>query len=134
MRSSVMAKTKSDAAGASGEYDCGGNSFQLSAGYLFPTTPKARIGFGAGLGIYSLSGELSDDNPSADVEGSTVGFHLMWLGEWTLSAGFAVHTTLGYRAAKIDDTKVGGTTTPVDTDDSGLMTRMGLAFYLPGSR
>ena len=130
----LFAKTKSDASGASGEYDVGGNSFQLSGGYLFPATPTTRLGFGAGLGVYAVSGEITDGESSLDVEGSTVGFHLMSLGEWTVSPDFAVHAAMGYRAAKIDHTKFGGVETLAETDYSGLLARVGLAFYLPGTR
>jgi hypothetical protein len=61
------------------------------------------------------------------------------MGEWTVSPGFAITTTAGYRYAKITNAKLkhAGVETELgdDVDYSGFIGRVGLAFYLPsGSR
>ena len=109
------------------------NSFQATGGYFFPSTGKARFGIGAGGGFYSLNGK-QETTPSVDLTGSTVGFHFLGMGEWTVSPGFAVTGSAGYRVAKITDTKFNDqSTTPskTETDYSGLMLRAGVAFYMP---
>jgi hypothetical protein len=110
------------------------NAFEASAGYFFPTHSPARFGLGAGLGVYSLNGEItSSSNPTSKLEGSTVGFNFNGLMEWSVKPGFAVTGSAGYRIANIKDTKVDGqsATPQLETDYSGLALRAGLAFYLP---
>lgn len=110
------------------------NAFEATAGYFFPTSSQARFGLGAGLGIYSLAGEItSSSSTDIKLEGSTVGFHLMGLMEWTVRPGFAVTGNAGYRIANIKDTQVDNqsATPELATDYSGLTLRAGLAFYLP---
>ena len=53
-----------------------------------------------------------------------------------MSPGFAVTGTVGYRLAKIDDTKLQGQSSEpkVETDYSGFLGRVGLAFYFPERR
>ena len=118
------------------ELNLDGNSFQGTAGYFFPTTGPAKFGIGAGVGYYKLGGTLKDPgNPDVKLEGSTVGFHFMGMTEWTVSPGFAVTGTAGYRIAKIDDTEFNSTSASPkwETDYSGLMLRAGLAFYMPSA-
>lgn len=125
------------------ELKLNGNSFQGTAGYFFPTTGPAKFGVGAGLGFYSVSGEVSDPSTTVDLSGSAVGFHFLGMMEWTVSPGFAVTSSAGYRVAKVSDTKfndesygtyVGDPTLPdIETDYSGLMLRAGLAFYMPSA-
>ena len=110
------------------------NAFEATAGYYFPSHTPARFGLGAGLGIYSLGGEItSSTSPALKLEGSTVGFHFMGLMEWTVKPGFAVTGSAGYRVANIKDTKIDNQSASpeLSTDYSGLMLRAGLAFYLP---
>lgn len=110
------------------------NAFEATAGYFFPTSSQARFGLGAGLGIYALGGEItSTSSPDIKLEGSTVGFHVMGLMEWTVRPGFAVTGNAGYRIANIKDTQVDNqsATPELATDYSGLTLRAGLAFYLP---
>ena len=111
-----------------------GNSIQGSVAYFFPTAGSARYGLGAGVGYYMLSGEAEDptDPPPGELEGNGVGFHFMGLGEWTVSPGFAVTGGAGYRVANIDDTELDGVSSnpKFETDYSGMMLRLGLAFYM----
>ena len=63
------------------------------------------------------------------------------MGEWKVSASLAITGTVGYRVAKITDTKFDGksasqhfgdpTLPNTETDYSGLMLRAGLAYYMP---
>jgi len=110
------------------------NAFEATAGYFFPTSSQARFGLGAGLGIYSLGGEVTSSSSSAiKLEGSTVGFHFLGLMEWAVQPGFAITGNAGYRVANIKDTKADNVsaTPELATDYSGLMLRAGVAFYLP---
>lgn len=110
------------------------NAFEATAGYFFPTSSQARFGLGAGLGVYSLGGEVTSSSSSdIKLEGSTVGFHFLGLMEWAVQPGFAITGNAGYRVANIKDTKVDNqsATPELATDYSGLMLRAGVAFYLP---
>jgi hypothetical protein len=68
-----------------------------------------------------------------ELEGSTVGFHFLGMGEWTVSPGFGVLAEAGYRIAKISDTQLDGESNDpeFETDYSGFTGRAGLVFYLP---
>jgi hypothetical protein len=110
------------------------NAFEATAGYFFPSSSQARFGLGAGLGVYSLGGEItSTSSTDIKLEGSTVGFHFMGLMEWNVRPGFAVTGNAGYRVANIKDTQVDNqsATPELATDYSGVMLRAGVAFYLP---
>jgi len=112
------------------------NAFEATAGYFFPSSSQARFGVGAGIGVYSMAGEItSTSSTDIKLEGSTVGFHFMGLMEWNVRPGFAVTGNAGYRVANIKDTKVDNqsATPELATDYSGVMLRAGLAFYLPRS-
>ena len=109
------------------------NAFEATAGYFFPSHTPAKFGLGAGLGIYSLGGDIQSTT-DLKLSGSTVGFHVMGMTEWTVKPGFALTGSAGYRVANIKDTKVQdvSATPQMSTDYSGLMLRAGVAFYLPG--
>jgi hypothetical protein len=102
-------------------------SFQATAAYFFPTMTPTKFGFGGGAGLYNLAGENVSGGLSTDVEGSGMGFHLMGMTEMTVSPGFALTGTAGWRWADIEVDNGAGET----ADYSGLMARVGLAFYLP---
>ena len=112
------------------------NAFTFTGAYYFPSSSKARYGLGAGLGYYVSGGSIeSPSSPTVDIDGSGVGFHFLGLGEWTVSPGFSITAASGYRVAKLSSTELtDGTTTvdsPYDSDYSGFMGRVGLAFYMP---
>ena len=90
--------------------------------------------FEATAGYYSLGGEISSSSSTLKLEGSTVGFHVMGMMEWTVKPGFAITGSAGYRVADIKDTKVDNVsaTPEMSTDYSGMTLRAGFAFYLPG--
>ena len=110
------------------------SSFQGTVGYFFPTTGTAKYGIGAGIGYYTLNGEITGTG-GGDLGGSTVGYHFMGMGEWTMSPGFAITGSAGYRIAKISDTEFDGQSAnpEFETDYSGFMVRAGLAFYMPSA-
>jgi len=110
------------------------NSFQGTVGYFFPSSGPGKFGVGAGAGYYSLNGKITGSG-GGDLTGNAVGFHFLGMGEWTVSPGFAITGSAGYRVAKIDDTKFNDVSSnpKFETDYSGLMLRAGLAFYMPSS-
>ena len=116
------------------EANLNANAFEATAGYYFPSSTPARFGLGAGIGYYSLGGEINSSTSTLKLEGSTVGFHVMGLMEWTVKPGFAITGSAGYRVADIKDTKVDNVsaTPEMSTDYSGMTLRAGFAFYLPG--
>jgi outer membrane protein with beta-barrel domain len=119
------------------ELDANANSFQVGASFFFPSTSSARYGLGAGLGYYALNGKITDPtSPDVEIKGSTIGFHFQGHGEWTVSPGFAVTSSAGYRVANIDDTEFDGSSASpkFSTDYSGFMGRLGLAFYIPQAK
>jgi hypothetical protein len=127
----LFADTKDDANGI--EIQLNGQSFQGTAAYFFPTRGTGKFGIGAGLGYYRLSGEDTAPGFAKEkIEGSSVGFHFLGLGELEVSPGFAVTGAVGYRVAKISDTQFDGLSTvpKFETDYSGLMLRAGVAFYV----
>jgi hypothetical protein len=111
------------------------NAFLGTVGYFFPTQGTARYGVGAGVGYYTLAGDISGAGTTFDLEGSTVGFHFLGMGEWTVSPGFGVMAEAGYRIARISDTEIDGESADpeFETDYSGFTGRAGLVFYLPTS-
>lgn len=130
----LFASTKSDAFGVDIELNLDAQAFQATGAYFFPTQGTGKFGFGAGLGYYTIAGEAPDSTGTTtiDIGGSTVGFHFLGLAEWTVSPGFGVTASAGYRVAKIDETEFDGVKDPdSETDYSGVMLRAGLAFYLP---
>jgi len=106
------------------------NSYQLTGGYFFPSTSNAKYGIGAGLGYYTLAGSIESPIGSTDADGSGVGFHVLGMGEWTVSPGFGITAGAGYRFADIEIDDSGGE----KMDYSGFMGRVGLAFYLPSGQ
>jgi hypothetical protein len=130
----LFASTKSDAFGGDIEINLDAHAFQATGAYFFPSQGPGKYGLGAGLGYYTIAGEAPDSTGTTTIEigGSAVGFHFLGLAEWTVSPGFAVTASGGYRVAKIDETEFDGVKDPdSETDYSGLMLRGGLAFYLP---
>ena len=95
------------------------SSYQFTGSYFFPSMSSARYGIGAGLGYYTLAEDTG--------EGSGVGFHVLGMGEWTVSRGFSLTAGAGYRVADIEVDNAGGAT----ADYSGFMARVGLALYMP---
>jgi hypothetical protein len=128
--------TRKDNNNASDKLNLDAQSFQVTGGYFFPSAGNAKFGVGAGLGYYSLGGKVeSATAPNIDLSGSTVGFHFLGMGEWTMSPGFAITGSAGYRVAKISDTKANDQSANPEfaTDYSGFMLRAGVAFYMPSS-
>jgi len=121
--------------GSGAEVKLNGNSFVATIAYMVPVGTNARYGVGAGGGFYMLNGELIDTGSTFELEGSTVGFHVLGLAEWTVSPGFGITAGAGYRGAKISDTELEGQSQDpeFETDYSGVTGRVGVVFYLPNS-
>lgn len=116
------------------------NSFQLTGTYFFPTAMRGKFGIGAGVGYYMLNGKLEiPGEPTVDIGGNGIGFHVLGTGEWEVSPGFAFFGAAGYRGAKISDTEFDEQDAAArgepeyETDFSGFTIRAGLAFYAPSA-
>jgi len=131
----IFASTDITVAGVGdAKIDAKAQAFQGTAAYFFPTASQKKFGIGAGPDILTISGEVKDPTPSnADVSGTAFGFHIQGMGEWTMRPGFAITGTAGYRYASVSDTKFDSQSTDPksETDYSGFIGRVGLAFYLP---
>jgi hypothetical protein len=124
-------------------YNVDGSSIQLGVASFFPSKSAWRFGLGAGVGYYWVRGEAAIEHQTGTstidlesidtVTGNAPGVHFAGLGEWTLSPGFAVTALVGYRIAKVEDTRFSGESTDPKTvtDYTGFMGRLGLAMYLP---
>ena len=112
-------------------------SFLVGATYFFPSSSKARLGLGAGVGLYEFGGEANltgtvGSTPFAgaqDLGGSTVGFHGRGELDVMLSDRWHFDAALGYRAAK-GELEADGQATGTDLDWSGIMTRVGFTLFL----
>jgi hypothetical protein len=107
--------------------------FQGTAAYFFPTVGPKKFGIGAGPDILTISGNFDFPGEPTDVSGTAFGFHVQGMGEWTMRPGFAITGTAGYRLANVSDTKFDDKSPDpkLETDYSGFIGRVGLAFYLP---
>ncbi len=117
--------------------DVNSSTFLLGGTYFFNPEKKARLGLGGGVGYYAFGGDTTGDatwgtdtySGTQDVGGSAVGFH----GRGELDVAFAekwhFDLALGYRAAK-GEAELGGTATGADLDWSGVMTRVGVVYFL----
>lgn len=122
--------------GSGSELNLTGHGVTGTVAYMVPVGDNARYGIGGGGGLYLLKGTLKDSGfPDSDLEGSTVGFHILGLAEWILSPGFGITAGAGYRGAKIGDTELDGQSSDpeFETDFSGFTGRVGVVFYLPNS-
>ena len=127
--------------GGSFEISTPANAFVATVVYYFPSASRARFGLGGGLGYYSSAGEVTLfdsvtlEEDTEDMEGSGVGFHGVGAMDLALSPTAHLEANVGYRFAKTTDLEIAGSKqTTSDGDDatldwSGLMTRLGVAFY-----
>jgi hypothetical protein len=105
-------------------------SIQLGAAYFFPARGGIHLGLGAGLGRYALHGAREfAGTRNAELTGSTVGPHFLGLAEWRAARLLAVTGAVGYRMARVTDTRVDGRSAvpKLETDYSGMMLRLGVA-------
>lgn len=117
--------------------DVSAETFLVGATYFFPSTSKARLGLGAGIGYYDFGGELEANGTigtdeysgSASAGGSTIGFDGRGTLDVAMSEKFHFDLALGYRSAS-GDLEVDGTGTDTDLDWSGVMSRVGVTYFL----
>jgi hypothetical protein len=110
------------------------NSFQFTAAHFFPSATKARYGVGAGIGYYSISGsseDTSDPSSNFDLQGTGFGFHALGFGEWSVNESLALTGSAGYRVADIGIDDVPPYVVDQTANYSGVMARVGFAFYMP---
>ncbi len=129
----LFLETKSSPTNSTWNMDA--NSLQVSAYRFFPSTnPKAHFGVGGGVGIYSVAGENVDpaQTPTTlKIEGTGPGFHVMGVGEWTMSDNFNLTAGAGLRFASVE---IDNSTNNATADYSGFMGRVGMVFYFPQSK
>lgn len=120
------------------------NAFTATAYYFFPSSSRARFGLGAGGGFYSSDGSIrlfdsgTMTEETEDMKGSGLGFHGVGSADVTLSNVTHLEASVGYRYAKTSDVEIAGEKqlnadgSESKLDWSGLVTRVGLAFYFGG--
>ena len=109
-------------------FDIGPGAAVVSATYYFPSTSPMRFGLGAGVGEYSIIGEIKGPGGKLDTSGD--GFGAMAMGEalWPMSGRWSMTGTAGYRFAKVNDVKFEDQSSHTEADFSGVMLRVGLAY------
>lgn len=130
----LFISTEDKAPGGIGKLKLTTQAILVTAAYYIPMQGPAKVGIGAGGGYYHLGGKIEESGfPDVDIKGNTVGFHVLALGEWTVSPSFGVAAAAGYRGAKISDTEIAGisTTPKTETDYSGFTGRLGVTFNMP---
>lgn len=141
--------TGSSAASAAGgsaesddvEVDASGSAITATAHLLLSSSSRARFGVAAGLGYYTWLGGVSGFDlanvPDEDAgiayfyaDDNALGFHFGATADVALARSARLEMLLGFRVAKtmalgMMDTDSGG-----EIDWTGLMTRVGLAYFL----
>jgi hypothetical protein len=124
-------------------YNLDGKAVNLGAAYVFPSSRAVRLGLGAAVGYYWVRGVAETSHQdgslaenfvgSEPLRGRTVGIQAGGLAEWTITPGIGATTWVGYRQAKIADTRVAGISASpkLETDYSGFSGHLGVVFYLP---
>ena len=117
--------------------DLDSETFLVGATYFFPSTGKARLGLGAGVGYYDFGGKLEGNatigtdeySGTYSATGSTVGFDGRGTLDVTMSEKFHFDLALGYRAAS-GELEIDGAGTGTDLDWSGFMSRVGFTYFV----
>lgn len=117
--------------------DADADAFLLGATYFLPSSGKARVGIGAGVGMYEYEGVFETSGTVGSVpfsgsqtaDGSTIGFHARADLDVAMSGKLHFDAALGYRGAS-GELEQDGQGTGVDLDWSGFMTRAGFTFFL----
>ena len=117
--------------------DVDSETFLVGGTYFLPSSGKARVGFGGGVGYYDFGGELQASGTvgsvpfsgTVDASGTTVGFHVRADLDVRMSQKLHFDAALGYRGAT-GDLEVEGVEVGKNLDWSGAMTRVGLTFFL----
>lgn len=108
------------------------NSFQLTGAYFWPGMNRWKFGLGAGVGVYSLQGEVITEGAGpSELQGTNVGFHGLGLAEWSLNPSVGITAGAGFRHAEV---AISGSSNESTVDYSGFLGRVGIAFYMPTSR
>jgi hypothetical protein len=134
----LRASTESSA--TSEKFNVNAQSFSATGTYFLPSQTNARYGFGAGLGYYSIGGEVEDPLGTAKIEGSGVGFQFHGTGEWSLNKQWSIAGTAGYRLSNIEmkDEQGNNLTNAAGenatADYSGFMGRVGVVLNFPSSK
>jgi len=118
--------------------DVNSNTVLVGGTYFFNPEQKARLGLGAGVGYYAFGGESNGNatwgtqtvTGSQDISGNTIGFHGRGELDVALNESWHFDLALGYRSAK-GEAEVGGDASGADLDWSGVMTRLGVVWFLP---
>lgn len=127
-------------------YNVDANSIQLGGAYMIPSSSPLRLGLGAGLGYYWMrgvsvlnhqsGGAVENFQRTDHLRGGNLGFQVAGVGELMVRPSWSLTAMVGYRLAKLGDTRINGASTnpPTETDYSGLLGRLGVALYLPARR
>ena len=134
LRASTESSTTSE------KFNVNAQSFTATGTYFMPSSTNSRYGFGAGLGYYTIGGEVEDPLGTAKIEGSGVGFQFHGTGEWALNKQWGITGTAGYRLSNIEMKDEQGTNLTnaagenATADYSGFMGRVGVVLNFPSSK
>ena len=130
----------SDASGSL-KYDFPANAFRVIGQYSFASVGASGAHLGGALGLVSVAGSSTatasgSGSTKSDITGSGALFELGAGGDWWTTSQFALTSSVGYRYAKINETKVNGSTAylangeKAGIDYSGVVGRVGIKFAL----
>jgi hypothetical protein len=110
-------------------YDTSPVAATLTATWFFAQPGHWRFGAGAGLGGYDIAGEVKGLGSHGDLTGSGLGYHGQGEIEWGFGKRWSLCTQVGYRQAKVDDTKLEESSwePKLVTDFSGVYWNLGFA-------
>jgi hypothetical protein len=122
------------------EYSLPANEFTFRATFRQATEARFALGFGAAAGLVTSAGEVilsatGAGSVSAHLSGSGPALEAFVSGDWRVSPRFAVTPHLGFRYAKISETKAEGQVlynpdgSKYSLDYSGLTTGVELKLF-----
>jgi hypothetical protein len=137
----LLASSKVGDANGSLEYSLPANQFTFRATFRQATDARFALGFGAAAGFVSSAGEVillvsAAGSGSAHLSGSGPALEGFVSGDWRVAPRFAITPHIGFRYAKISETKAGGQViynldgSKYSLDYSGLTTGVELKLFL----
>ena len=137
----LLASSKVGDATGSLDYKLPANEFTFRATFRQATEASFAVGFGAAAGLVSSAGEVillvsGAGSASGHISGSGPALEGFVSGDWRVAPRFVVTPHLGFRYAKISETKVEGQViynpngSKYSLDYSGLTTGVALKLFL----
>ena len=99
----------------------------ITATYWLNSASPLRLGVGAGVVPYNISGAFHSDDFRFDASGSGFAGQLFGEAEWSLGGAWSLNTLAGYRFANSDALTLEDQAFAAEPDYSGPWVRFGIA-------